>query len=75
MGERVMTMKLIVDGYEFNKIQSYLLIGEVLSNTVVDNPNDVQEYLKNHRVEESIDNIVLRNKDINGLHFAVRKDI
>jgi hypothetical protein len=66
-------MKLIVDGYEFSERQSHILIAEVLKSKEVSNPEDVQQYLKSHTVEEMLDEIILRNKDFYGWHFAVRK--
>ena len=68
-------MILNVDGYEFSKEQSWLLINNVLSNTEVKDQVKVQEYLENHKVKEMDDVIILRNPDFYGMHFSVQKNI
>lgn len=67
-------MKLTVDGYSFNEDQSWYLIDLVLKYTDLDNPEQIQDYLKNHKVEEYQYEIVLRSPDFHKRSFAIRKD-
>ncbi|MCY8242169.1 hypothetical protein MOC08_13375 [Bacillus haynesii] len=73
-------MNLVVDGHIFNEEQSVYLMGLVVKTTNLNNPYDVQKYLKDFKVEERSsgypeldDAFILRNPNGYGPNFAVGK--
>ncbi|MDN7241040.1 hypothetical protein QWY14_04520 [Planococcus sp. N028] len=66
-------MNITVNGKTLNNQRSYLVAREIIRETEVEHPMDVEAFLKEYTIEECEKSIVLRPPTAEGIHISLLK--
>ncbi|MGI2326989.1 hypothetical protein [Planococcus sp. YIM B11945] len=66
-------MKITIDGKMLSATRSYLIAREIIRETEIEHPLDVEEFLKEYTYEECEKSIVLRPPHVEGIHISLLK--
>ncbi|PSL41903.1 hypothetical protein B0H99_101149 [Planomicrobium soli] len=66
-------MNITVNGKKLNKTRSYLVAREIIRETEVEHPTDVEAFLQEYTIEECENAIVLRPPTVDGIHISLLK--
>jgi hypothetical protein len=66
-------VNITINGTTLNEARSYLVAREIIRETEIEHPMDVEEFLKDYTIEECEKSIVLRPPTIEGIHISLLK--
>lgn len=64
-------MKLTINGKTLNEEWSNMIIREITRETEATHPLEVEEYLKDHKIEEDENSFTLRPPTSEGIHIKI----
>ncbi|TWT00993.1 hypothetical protein [Planomicrobium sp. CPCC 101079] len=66
-------MNITVNGRTLNESRSYLIAREIIRETEIEHPMDVESFLQEYTIEECEKFIILRPPTVEGIHISLLK--
>ena len=66
-------MNITIKGKTLNEARSFLVAREIIRETEVEHPLEVEAFLKEYTIEECEKAIVLRPPTVDGIHISLLK--
>lgn len=66
-------MNITINGKTLNESRSYLVAREIIRETDVEHPLDVEAFLQEYTIEECEKSIILRPPTVEGIHISLLK--
>ncbi|TWT28382.1 hypothetical protein [Planomicrobium sp. CPCC 101110] len=66
-------MNITIKGRTLNESRSYLVAREIIRETDVEHPLDVEAFLQEYTIEECEKSIILRPPTVEGIHISLLK--